>query len=78
MHRTIPVHRKRGGLEQGKRLIIQVYLDTDPGEYKVPFNLALLESGHWFAFSISGPRSPLIMVNEENSAGSSCMPSKKA
>ena len=62
---------------QGKRLIIQVHLDTDPGEYKVPFNLALLEAGLWSAVSISGPRSPLIMVGEENSAGSR-MPTKKA
>lgn len=62
---------------QGKRLIIQVHLDIDSGEYKVPFNLALLEAGLCFAFSISGSRSPLIMVDEENSAGS-CLLSKKA
>lgn len=62
---------------RGGGFIIQVHLDTDPGEYKVPFNLALLEAGLWSAVSISALRSPLIMVGEENSAGCR-MPSKKA
>lgn len=61
---------------QGKRFTIQAHLDIDPGEYKDPLSLTLLEAGLCFAFSISGPRSPLIMDDEENSAGS-CMSSKK-